>query len=774
MAVNYLTLRSTMLYNTPGGASIPAGYINVASTGGNTLWTNNAALNNTTFSTLTGSTITSVSSVGIGKTNPVSLLDVAGIATATQVNLSGITAGDAGLQSELTNILNLNNNFRGTTITANPGIAVRLDGRSGENPFQFRYRAGGSATSTDFMVIDSTGRVGIGTGAPGYVLDLYGSNPTLRIRTSATAYTSGTATVLFESITGNYPFAKIVGEDTGVSPSVYRGDLVFYTQYNTVLSERMRIRNDGYITIPGTISLGGNPLNNNGINLPVGGWGIHWGAGYSRIVDDGDLRICTDDNMHFNTGSNNTSLGTERMIILSSGNVGIGTSIPRCKLYVQGTETTGWAGMSYFGGTSFGFVCGQYDTNNVYAGAHNAVLGAWGNLILCAGGNCGIGVAPSYKLHVSGNSYFAGEVYGTSWFRVVGGGGLYWESYGRGIFSADSAGASYGNVSTYGTGIGNWNGYDINGRYTFMANGNTVGVHDVNNSWVWNNVNTLMTINKTLYCNNYVGIGITNPSAPLVVTSYAYLPNAANNIRIISNAQPLYGANGGSWNVSILASSGIVSNDYVMAGAGFATASDIRIKKNIKSLSNIGIDSINKLNVVSYDYIDVTKSSVGAGLIAQELQHILPEAVNKMKKFIPNIYSYGDPIPIDDSHILITMPEYQGDFQALCTASRIELNILKIDNKLVTFYQDIFKITKTSITVTKWNDYHETDLVFIHGTEVDDFLFIDEGMVSMLHVKATQELTSKVTEQDQKIESLTAEVSDLKEKLALVMAKLGM
>ena len=76
--------------------------------------------------------------------------------------------------------------------------------------------------------------------------------------------------------------------------------------------------------------------------------------------------------------------------------------------------------------------------------------------------------------------------------------------------------------------------------------------------------------------------------------------------------------------------------------------------------------------------------------------------------------------------ILITMPEYQGDFQALCTASRIELNILKSDNKIVTFYQDIFEITKTSITVTKWNDYHETDLVFIHGTEVDDFLFIDE------------------------------------------------
>ena len=110
--------------------------------------------------------------VGIGKTNPVSYLDVAGIATATQVNLSGITTGDAGLQSELTNILNLNLNFRGTTTTAERGVAVRLDGRAGQNPFQFIYRAAGLTTDIVPMVIDATGKVGIGTGAPTMLLSV--------------------------------------------------------------------------------------------------------------------------------------------------------------------------------------------------------------------------------------------------------------------------------------------------------------------------------------------------------------------------------------------------------------------------------------------------------------------------------------------------------------------------------------------------------------------------------------------------------------------------
>jgi hypothetical protein len=84
---------------------------------------------------------------------------------------------------------------------------------------------------------------------------------------------------------------------------------------------------------------------------------------------------------------------------------------------------------------------------------------------------------------------------------VSGTGGVYWESYGRGIQAADSAGASYGNITTYGTGINSWNGYDINGRYTFMANGDTIGVHDRNHSWVWYNVNTTMYINKRLIVN---------------------------------------------------------------------------------------------------------------------------------------------------------------------------------------------------------------------------------------------------------------------------------
>ena len=76
--------------------------------------------------------------------------------------------------------------------------------------------------------------------------------------------------------------------------------------------------------------------NNLGINFPQTGYGLHWGNGNSRIYDDVDLRICTDDFMHFYTGSTTTSPGTERMTI-NVGNVGIGTSSPQYILDVNGS-----------------------------------------------------------------------------------------------------------------------------------------------------------------------------------------------------------------------------------------------------------------------------------------------------------------------------------------------------------------------------------------------------------------------------------------------------
>jgi hypothetical protein len=74
-----------------------------------------------------------------------------------------------------------------------------------------------------------------------------------------------------------------------------------------------------------------------GINLPTIGSGINWGNYYSRIIDDGDLRFITDDNMHWHNGSSSVApTGTERLTLLNNGNFGIGASTPSANLQVTG------------------------------------------------------------------------------------------------------------------------------------------------------------------------------------------------------------------------------------------------------------------------------------------------------------------------------------------------------------------------------------------------------------------------------------------------------
>jgi len=80
-------------------------------------------------------------------------------------------------------------------------------------------------------------------------------------------------------------------------------------------------------------------------------------------------------------------------------------------------------------------------------------------------------------------------VYANDWFRPQGNTGLYFQSYGHGLWAPESEGNSYGNVATYGSGRNGWRGYGLGSRWVLMSTGgDNIGIHDNSRTWMyyWN------------------------------------------------------------------------------------------------------------------------------------------------------------------------------------------------------------------------------------------------------------------------------------------------
>jgi hypothetical protein len=89
-----------------------------------------------------------------------------------------------------------------------------------------------------------------------------------------------------------------------------------------------------------------------------------------------------------------------------------------------------------------------------------------------------------YYCDPNGSSQFA-AVFANDWFRPQGCCGLYFQSYGHGVWAPECEGNSYGNIATYGGGRNGWSGYGIRSRFVFMGRGGDCGVHDNSYGWVW-------------------------------------------------------------------------------------------------------------------------------------------------------------------------------------------------------------------------------------------------------------------------------------------------
>ena len=205
---------------------------------------------------------------------------------------------------------------------------------------------------------------------------------------------------------------------------------------------------------------------------------------------------------------------------------------------------------------------------------------------------------------------------------------------------------------------------------------------------------------------------------------------------------------------------GIVTDRSIRVAGNTITSSDIRIKTNIIDIDDdIALSNILSIKPKKYEYIDKIKgSNIVYGFIAQQINEIIPEAINIENGYIPNIY---------------TNCTFTSNIIYLENANNYDIllndNLQIIANEKTDYYK-IINITNSNIEFDReinnysYNNCYSSNC-FIYGKEVNDFHTLNKDYIFTLNVCATQDLYKIIQQQQEQINKLEIQINDIYNKL---------
>ena len=424
---------------------------------------------------------------------------------------------------------------------------------------------------------------------------------------------------------------------------------------------------------------------------------------------------------------------TERMVIDTGGNVGIGTNSPNEKLQVVGDIRFGANGKLVLDQNSWQ-TCG-----NIELTSGSGMFGFHGT-----GGN-------TLGIYVDGDVKCGGR------FVFDAGEGLR-EKTGQ-----------YGTVQTVGG--DSWSGYSIEGRYVFMSDSNNhCGVYnDIDNKWIWlHDRDSSSTGHLKFYVAGGEKIRIHhNGNMVLGATSSTY--NAKLWVQGLSPTynNVTYGYLNRNSPTGIHQPSGGSSQSYSIGCNGrsraseFNAMSDVRKKKDFVEISDdTALDLLNQIKVYNFKWKgeleDITEKT---GVKAQEIEQIYPSCVNQSREAIPSILEE------------VTYNNYKFNLT--------DVSDLEVGDKLRIFYQDkedqnIEKELEAGIVSINGNEVEidteikdDDDQIYIYGKVVDDVRNIDYNSLNMLSIGAIKSLVTKNNILENKLSSLESELAAIKTHLGI-------
>ncbi len=324
----------------------------------------------------------------------------------------------------------------------------------------------------------------------------------------------------------------------------------------------------------------------------------------------------------------------------------------------SGANFSAW-GSGLAGSKGYGLQSAAFSSETNYGGYFTATGGTnnYAIVVPSNGGNVGVGtITPTYKLHVTNSVSNAP----TAYFENGSNSGLGIEGIGSGIFGGTGGRFTGSTVGVRGIGVSTLGATTIYGGI-FSANalssdsygvtGNASGAVNVNYAGYFTATGTntnvagyFSTANGATVYNNkaiivppnggLVGIGTNNPVDQLEVAG-GYVRSTGYRCRTgISGTYP-----GNVFNINWNGSSSQLWIDLTNVGT-FQFTSDRRLKENIFKMNDNALSRVMRLKPVSFNYKNIPNTIftgsdvVTEGFIADELQEVIPSAVNGDKNAV--------------------------------------------------------------------------------------------------------------------------------------------
>ena len=202
-----------------------------------------------------------------------------------------------------------------------------------------------------------------------------------------------------------------------------------------------------------------------------------------------------------------------------------------------------------------------------------------------------------------------------------------------------------------------------------------------------------------------------------------------------------------------------------VAGSGVAVTSDSRIKTNIVDVpDNLALEQLRNIPCRYYEYIDKLDRGTNKtiGFIAQEVEDILPMAIDTRIEIIPNVYKVINRTwtSIDDKFSMTSSD--------LSNVNGIKYRFY-VSNETDASDEKSVEVTGNNNTFTFDEKYNN---VFCYGSEVNDLKTVLKDKLFTLNFSATQEIDKIQQTHITKIETLETENIELKEKLTELTNKI--